>query len=99
MELVFPSSLQCAPTGICEMKILIVDDEPVNVALLEALLSEVGYYNFKSTTDSRQTLPLCREFQPDLILLDLMMPRLDGFGVMKELAIPTDVYLPILILT
>jgi signal transduction histidine kinase len=81
------------------MKLLIIDDEPLNAMLLEALLSEAGYDNFKSSTDSRQTLRLCQEFQPDLILLDLMMPHLDGFGVMQQLAIPADVFLPILVLT
>src|SRR5438067_2075500 len=93
------SPLECAPPSGAQMKILIVDDEPMNIALLGALLNEAGYHNFKSTTDSRQTLRLCREFQPDLILLDLMMPHLDGFAVMQQLAIPADVFLPILMLT
>jgi len=82
-------------------KILIVDDQEQNVRLLERLLQQAGYTTVESTTDPRRALPLFSEFQPDLILLDLTMPHLDGFGVMRELAghIATDDYLPILILT
>lgn len=99
MESDSSSLLERATPLRTKMKLLIVDDEPVNVALLEELLIEAGYDHFQSTTDPRQTLQLSREFKPDLILLDLMMPHLDGFNVMKQLAIPSDVYLPILVLT
>src|SRR5712691_2599435 len=82
-------------------RILIVDDELSNVRLLERLLDRAGYTHLKSTTDPRQILPLFSEFTPDLILLDLNMPRLDGFAVMEQLQplIPTGTYLPILVLT
>src|SRR5712691_693753 len=82
-------------------KILIIDDQESNVRLLERLLQHAGYTMLESSTDSRRVLPLFSEFQPDLILLDLTMPHLDGFGVMRELAghIATDDYLPILVLT
>jgi signal transduction histidine kinase len=84
-----------------EAKILIVDDEPVNVLLIERLLEEAGYEQLKSTTDSRQTLALYRELSPDLILLDLMMPHLDGIAVLGQLRaeIPADAYVPVLVLT
>src|SRR5438874_2211289 len=58
-----------------KMKILIVDDEPANVALLEDMLGEQGYNHLKSTTDSRCVRELCDELDPDLILLDLFRPR------------------------
>jgi len=83
-----------------KMKILIVDDEPANVALLEDMLGEQGYTHLKSTTDSRRVSELCREFDPDLILLDLFMPYLDGFSVLDSLrAERSEVYLPIIVLT
>jgi len=83
-----------------KMKILIVDDEPANVALLEDMLGEQGYTHLKSTTDSRRVLELCDEFDPDLILLDLFMPHLDGFAVLESLrADRSEVYLPIIVLT
>src|SRR5881296_3112998 len=80
-------------------RILVVDDEPANVRLLERMLADVGYRQVRSTTDSRQVLALYAEFQPDLILLDLMMPHLDGIEVIRQLQIPDDVFLPILVLT
>src|SRR5438067_8117469 len=83
-----------------KMKILIVDDEPANVALLEDMLGEQGYNHLKSTTDSRCVRELCDEFDPDLILLDLFMPHLDGFAVLESLrADRSEVYLPIIVLT
>ncbi len=66
-------------------RILIVDDEAANVLLLEHMLEEWGYANVKSTTDSYQALPMCLEMSPHIILLDLMMPGMDGFAVMEQL--------------
>ena len=82
-------------------KILIVDDEPTNLRLLERLLEATGYPNLESTTDSRRVVELYRAFRPDLILLDLRMPHPDGIAVLEQLKaeIPADEYLPILILT
>ena len=83
-----------------KMRILIVDDEPANVALLEDMLGDQGYINLKSTTDSRHVPEFCREFDPDLILLDLCMPHVDGFAVLESLrAERSEVYLPIIVLT
>src|ERR1043166_8894711 len=82
-------------------KILIVDDEPSNVRLLERILELADYRDCKSTTDPRQALELFRQFQPDLVLTDLHMPQLDGFALMEQLKalIPSHVYLPIIVLT
>ncbi len=81
--------------------ILIVDDSISNIALLESLLEQAGYTNVKSTIDSREVVDLYESFQPDLILLDLMMPYLSGYEVMNQLKklIPAKNYLPILVLT
>ena len=81
-------------------KILVVDDEQANIALLEDVLENEGYANFKSTADSRKALDLYKEFHPDLVLLDLNMPYLDGFQVMEQLKeVEKDSYAPILVLT
>ncbi len=82
-------------------RILIVDDQESNILVVESMLERQGYSDLKSVTDPRQTLPLLDEFKPDLILLDLHMPHLDGFAVMEQLRgrIPADDYLPILVLT
>jgi putative two-component system response regulator len=84
-----------------DARILVVDDERVNVILLERILEQDGYTNVKSTTKPDQAVALYDEFEPDLILLDLHMPGLDGFAVMERLEdrIAGDTFLPILILT
>jgi len=82
-------------------KILIIDDEPANVRLLENLLTQAGYVNLRSVTDSRDALSLYDSFQPDLVLLDLRMPYVDGFEVLAEIRarIPETGYVPVLVLT
>jgi signal transduction histidine kinase len=87
--------------SFAEARILVVDDEPSNVLLLEQLLEDAGYAHVTSTTDSRRVLDLYRSFAPDLVLLDLMMPHLDGLAVLGLLKaeIPADVYVPVLVLT
>ena len=82
-------------------RVLIVDDEPSNVEMLKEILLEFGYEHVMSTTDSRLVVGLYETFCPDLILLDLMMPHLDGFEVMEQLKtlIPRETYFPILVLT
>jgi signal transduction histidine kinase len=82
-------------------RVLIVDDEPSNVRLLERILELNGRPMVRSTTDARETLSIVMEFEPDIVLLDLHMPHLDGFAVMELLksAVPPDSYLPILVLT
>jgi len=82
-------------------KILIVDDQESNLAVLEKLLKKRGFKKYKSLTDPRLVIPTFQEWQPDLLLLDLMMPHMDGFAVMQALKplIPADDYLPILVLT
>src|SRR6266446_3832134 len=84
-----------------DAKILIVDDEPSNVLLMERLLQAAGYHRLSTTTDSRRVLGLFREVAPDLVLLDLMMPHLDGLGVLAQLkaVIPAGAYVPVLVLT
>jgi putative nucleotidyltransferase with HDIG domain len=82
-------------------RVLIIDDQPSNVALLEGILQEEDFTSFRSITDSREGLQAFIEYLPDLILLDLQMPYLDGFEVMKQLqaAISPMDFLPILVLT
>ena len=78
-----------------------MDDEPSNIRLLERVLEMFGSAAVRSTTDPRQALALYFEFRPDLVLLDLHMPHLDGYAVIAQLkaAVPPEDYLPILVLT
>jgi PAS domain S-box-containing protein len=80
--------------------ILIVDDQETNVSLLEQLLSETGYTRVASTTNPQEVCALHRKNRYDLILLDLQMPRMDGFQVMEALKTnDADGYLPVLVIT
>jgi CheY-like chemotaxis protein len=65
-------------------KILIADDNLPNVELLEAYLGDVDYETAVAA-DGRQTLDMVAQFRPDLILLDIMMPKLSGFEVCQTL--------------
>ncbi len=81
-------------------RVLIVDDLPANVLLLERMLHGAGYQCVTSTSDPEQVCRLHRENLYDLILLDLEMPRMDGFQVMEGLKkIEKDGYLPVLVIT
>lgn len=91
------NNLNIKPT---EASILIVDDEPANVLLLTKILNMKGYTNIISTLDSTQTLPLYIENKSDLILLDINMPKMDGYEVMNQLNSELGKKLPpILVLT
>ena len=88
------------PDDIHAAAILIVDDQPVNVQLLEYLLTNTGYTNVASTGDSRNVAALHQEHRYDLIILDLHMPHMNGFDVMEALKpMETEAYLPVLVVT
>jgi PAS domain S-box-containing protein len=85
---------------ILAASILIVDDQEANVQLLEQLLDDAGYSRVSSTRDPTEVCTLHRRKRFDLILLDLQMPRMDGFQVMAGLsADASDPYLPVIVLT
>ncbi len=85
---------------IHKARILIVDNNHVTVELLEKMLTSNGYTSILSTTDSRNAVDLFISFKPDLVLLDINMPYLNGYQVMEQLnEIKQDNYVPILVLT
>jgi CheY-like chemotaxis protein len=87
-------------SAILNASILIVDDQEANVMLLEQMLDNAGYLNVTSCTDPFQVRALHLEHAYDLILLDLQMPGMDGFGVMAGLQdIEPDSYVPVLVVT
>ena len=88
------------PGEILSARILIVDDSAVNVRLLEQMLRSAGYSAVTSTTDPRDVCDLYRAERHDLIVLDLLMPVMDGFAVLRALRdVETEGYLPVLVLT
>ena len=81
-------------------RILIVDDQEANVRLLERTLRGDGYSSLESTLDPTEVCALHARERFDLILLDLLMPGMDGFAVMEGLkAMEEDGYLPVLVIT
>ncbi|MDY0189223.1 MAG: response regulator [Desulfuromonas sp.] len=89
-----------ALNSIYAAKILIVDDNAANVALLEAILDEDEFENLYSTTDPRQVISLQQQHEFDLILLDIRMPWLSGIEVLNLLKDEIqDDYLPVIVLT
>ena len=81
-------------------RILIIDDEPANLKLLDKMLSTQGYQQRVLIQDPREVLPSYQAERPDLILLDINMPHLDGYQVMEQLTELNDPLLPpIVILT
>jgi PleD family two-component response regulator len=82
------------------MKVLVIDDDRLTVTLLEQLLHRHGYSRVLGITNSRAALETCAAFDPDLILLDLIMPEMDGFAVLEALrADISERFLPIVVLT
>ncbi|QJD99206.1 response regulator [Massilia forsythiae] len=86
---------------ILSMRILIVDDQPGNIQVLEQMLAREGFDNVVSTVDPRRVLDLVTAFDPDLVLLDLTMPGLDGYDVLEQLKrhTPPDEFRPVMVLT
>ena len=81
--------------------VLIIDDQESNLRLLERVLISAGYQAFVSSTDPLKAVDLYRQYRPDLVVLDLHMPMLDGIGVLERLNehMPEGTYVPVLVIT
>ncbi len=87
-------------SDILHGRILVVDDLEANVLLLTRMLFSAGYVSVGSTMNPLEVCQLYRQNRYDLILLDLQMPRMDGFQVMEGLQeLEPDGYLPVLVIT
>ena len=81
-------------------RIMMVDDEPTTIDVVKMFLEDAGYTQFITTVDSSETLETMAESLPDVILLDLMMPKVDGFDILTTMrAEPTLCHLPVIVLT
>lgn len=84
-----------------DAKILIVDDKISNLEILEDFLKFKGYKNIKTLNDSRDFDSAIENFNPDILLLDLMMPYVSGFEILEKLKLDKRIngLMPILVLT
>ncbi|MEI7742742.1 MAG: HD domain-containing phosphohydrolase [Chloroflexota bacterium] len=94
-------SLPMLPARLREARVLLVDDQELNLRVLRQVLERAGLRNITMTQDPYAVAPLVALHTPDLIVVDLHMPGLDGFAVMDALRPQLDAagYLPILVLT
>ena len=81
-------------------RILVVDDHEPSAKTLERILGKAGYENVRATSDPRRVLVMLSEAQPDLLVLDIRMPDLDGFAILRQIrARHGDARIPVLIIT
>lgn len=87
--------------SIKDLNILIVDDNVDNLVFLEQLFRRKGYRNITTIVDSRNVLPYMKNSEPDIVLLDIMMPYMDGYEILRRIRADTEstVFLPVVVLT
>lgn len=80
--------------------IMLIDDEPLTLEVVQTFLEEAGYTRFVTTDDPRQAIELLVSRRPDVVLLDLMMPEVSGFDILSRMRADTEMkYTPVIVLT
>lgn len=82
-----------------EISALVADDDDQNARLLVRILERGGYGSIECTTESKNVVAMCRDHNPDLLLLDVSMPTPNGFEILEELAGIDDLNPVVVILT
>ncbi len=91
----FNKKLDCTKANI-----MIVDDDPINIEVVQTFLEDEGYRNFVTLVDSTKAFDVVQQARPDLLFLDLSMPEVSGFDILAKLrSLDKFRYLPIIILT
>jgi CheY-like chemotaxis protein len=82
-------------------RFLVIDDEPVSASAVEISLAAAGQDNVRIVNDPCEAVEVYREYRPDIILLDISMPVMDGFDVLDQLRMlmPPDDHLPVIVIT
>ena len=92
--------IQESPSSIVDAKVLIIDDEDVNIEIVKAYLEEEDFNNLISTTDSTKAVEMIREHRPDIVLLDINMPQVSGLQILESMRGEQDLMLvPAIVLT
>ena len=83
-----------------DSKVMIVDDEPINIRVTRKYLSDAGYSNFVTCSDAPRALEVMQNEMPDIVLLDIIMPEVDGLSILWKMQGTSQLRnLPVLILT
>ncbi len=89
-----------APTSPRAPRILLVDDEPINIKVVRKYLTAAGYTDFCSTCNAAEVLPLIIRSEPDLVLLDIVMPNFNGLELLEAIRADHQLaHIPIVMLT
>ncbi|MBO6528283.1 response regulator [Erythrobacter sp.] len=89
------------PAEVTSRRILAIDDEEANVLLLRSVLEREGYRDIHTLTDPTRAMRAYIDLQPDIVLLDLMMPEVDGFALLEAFSRHdrAEEFRPVLVLT
>ncbi|HEY7759922.1 MAG TPA: EAL domain-containing protein [Burkholderiales bacterium] len=86
--------------ALTNFKVMMVDDDPIMLEVVQTFLEEAGYSSFVTTSDPTQAMALFVAQRPDILLLDLMMPQVSGFDILGELRSHEELrYTPVIMLT
>jgi len=95
-----PIDVPCASAGQKSARVMIIDDEPINVVVTRKYLQRDGYHAFLEVTNSAEAIARVYADAPDIVLLDLMMPQVSGLEVLEAIRSDRTLgTLPVLILT
>ena len=95
-----PNDLRTDSDSFAQATIMMVDDEATTMDVMEAFLEDAGYQHFVLLEHSSQAIAKLEEVRPDILLLDLNMPEIPGFDILKQIrAHPLMSHLPVIILT
>ncbi|MCA9136408.1 MAG: response regulator [Planctomycetales bacterium] len=90
------TQVDCTKSG----RVMIVDDEPINIKLIQKYLRGAGYHDFITTSESREAVDLVRSTKPDLIVLDVVMPHVTGLDILETIRNDNRIsHLPVLVVT
>jgi len=89
-----------ASSGHADAVIMMVDDEPLNLEIIQAFLEDVGYHRFVPTSEPTRAMELLAARRPDVVLLDLMMPLVSGFDILRQMRADEVLrHVPVIVLT
>lgn len=88
------------PAVAAKTKIMVIDDEPINVKVCQKYLTELGYKRCIGLSDATRAVAQIAEEQPDLVILDVMMPVVSGVDILRQMRLQPELsHIPVLILT